>query len=620
MIWQSCENLRAATLNETMVDQLSRYLAGKEAELCRRLLGSTVVFSNMPPQLAASSYDQLRLNDTIDNLGKRFHRLSTMPNASISLKDWNSAIEEINAAFWDYIEILEASLAELFQQIDQIGFEQWTIDLSDAATHIKDELTHRLDDVAWGIRRLERPLEECYCKVMKSSNTMKVWNFCTSFWKKILDPSLETTAKKCLKFLNFRYGKFVERYVGYLELYDDAEKPLRKSNQFRALTSMDMNIQEKYKQTSFLLHLWELNKKARTLPRSETVRAVRSLSSIEATFHMFKEYLSTIRNCIFDRSRLIKKPYGEIFMDKHSHALVVDQLNGFQNELHSLATTIDRYKHFLIETNGNQKSRWNLSRWLAAKETKQTKALTTLVKDGEQLDHMCKNFKQSLEEGNSNTSQLSHDLEMDITHHLHEMGQPLASKAIMKKHAKAILHGLQKIDEVGSFSSSDVEYTSQVLCKLMRSDWKYHVLYDIPGFQQFFQTHLYLLKPSEDRQHIHRYNAFKKVFQQVSQWIETGDLVRHTHDIELDINDTKSLLQDFLGQVQQAAQNREVGPENKETATNNMKQLLDYLYLFGYFFHSLNVTDPEQRQLRRRFLFADQYFDAIEASMRTLKA
>ena len=66
------------------------------------------------------------------------------------------AVEEINTAFWNYIEILEAPITELFQQIDQIGFEQWTIDLSDAATHIKDELTHRLDDVIWGMRRLKR--------------------------------------------------------------------------------------------------------------------------------------------------------------------------------------------------------------------------------------------------------------------------------------------------------------------------------------------------------------------------------------------------------------------------------------------------------------------------------
>jgi len=619
MIWQSCDNLRAATLNENMAEQLARYLAGKEAELCRRLHGSTLVFPDLPPQLATSAYEQPRLNDTIDDLGKRIQRLSKQPYASVSQKDWNSAIGEINAALWNYVEILEASITELFQQIDQIGFEQWTIDLSDAATHIKDELTHRLDDVAWGIRRLERQLEECYRKVVKSSG-LRIWGLFSSWWKKVLDPSLESTAKKCLKFLNFRYGKFVERYVGYLELYDDAEKPLRKSNQFRALISQDMNAQEKYKQTSFLLHLWELNRKARTLPRSEPVRAIRSLDSTEGTYHLFRDYLSTIRNSIFDRSRLIKKPYGEIFIDKHSHVLIIDQLNGFQDELHSLATTVDRYRHFLMETNRNQKSRWNVARWFGVKETKQTKALTGLVKEGEQLDHLCKKFKEDLELGNSGKSKLTSDLEQGITHHLHEMGQPLASKGIMKKNAKAILHGLQKIDEVGSFTGRDVEYISQVLSKLMRSDWKYHVLYDIPGFQQFFQTHMYLLKSSEDRQHIHRYNTFKKLFQQLSQWIETGDLVKHTHDVDLDINDTKALLQDFLGQVQQTGQNKAAGIENKDASGNNMKQLLDYLYLFGYFFHSLNVGDPDQRQLRRRFLFADQYFDAIEASMRAFKA
>ena len=144
-----------------------------------------------------------------------------MPNISISVRDWKVAVEEINTAFWHYIEILEGSMTELFQQIDQIGFEQWSIDLSDAATQIKDELIHRLDDVIWGMRRLNKNLSECHNKVVK----VQPWHKFASLWQGVLDPSLELSAKKCQKFLNFRYSNFVERYVGYLELYDTAENP-----------------------------------------------------------------------------------------------------------------------------------------------------------------------------------------------------------------------------------------------------------------------------------------------------------------------------------------------------------------------------------------------------------
>jgi hypothetical protein len=257
-----------------------------------------------------------------------------------------------------------------------------------------------------------------------------------------------------------------------------------------------------------------------------------------------------------------------------------------------------------------------LSSLFGTKENKHTRSLTGLVQESQQLDTLCKNFKHSLEHGNGAKSNLTQALEQEISHNLHEMGQPLASKVMMRRNAKAVLNGLQKIDEVASCYPREVDYISRVLCKLMRADWKYHVLYDIPGFTQFFQIHTQLINISEDRQHIQRYNTFKKVFQQLGQWIDTGDLVKHSHDVDLDINDTKSLLQDFLGQVQQVERNRNAGgQDNKDVSDVCMKQMLDYLYLFGYFFHGLQVSDPDQRQLRRRFFFADQYFDAIEATL-----
>ena len=96
------------------------------------------------------------------------------------------------------------------------------------------------------------------------------------------------------------------------------------------------------------------------------------------------------------------------------------------------------------------------------------------------------------------------------------------------------------------------------------------------------------------------------MFQQIRQWIDSGELVRHAHDVDLDISDTKSLLQDFLGQVQR--------PEDGQSA-QRMQQLLEYQNLFGMFFHGLQNGDPDQRQLRRRFFFADQYFDAINKTL-----
>ena len=92
-----------------------------------------------------------------------------------------------------------------------------------------------------------------------------------------------------------------------------------------------------------------------------------------------------------------------------------------------------------------------------------------------------------------------------------------------------------------------------------------------PVFQALFQNHLHLIDVGEERQHVHRYNTFKKVFQQIEQWMASGDFVKHAHEVDLDINDTKSLLQDFLGQVQNS---KPFTPETQAMAT---KQLLEYV-------------------------------------------
>ncbi len=611
MIWQSCEHLQAATLTESMADQLSNYLTNKEIETSHRLEGAIHAFPHIPPQLSAVNDDGYRLNHAVDDVIKRVKRLTTLPHVALSPKDWKSALAQINEALWSYLEIIEGSLVELFQQIDQIGFEQWTVDLSEAATLIKDDLSHRLDDVIWGIRRLERELGECHYRVMKRGKRFKVWHMLSSYWNTLLDRSLESTAKKCLKFLNFRYGKFVERYVGYLELYDDAEQPLRKVPQYRALAGLDIPVQEKYKKIFFLLRLWKLNFSARTLPRGETVRAVRGLASYETIFQVFKEYSSAIRLSLFDKSRLIKKQLGNLFVDQQAKLVIGEQLHGLQTELQSLATTIQQYRHFLLKTNSERQ--FAPLTWIGKRETRQTRALLGLIEENEQIGHQCKQFRASLEKADMGKSRLTVQMAEEITQHLHEMGQPLASRELLKRHAKAILHGLQTIEEIGSFHQRDVDYISRILCKLMRIDWKYHVLYDVTGFHEFFWIHMQIIKPADDRQHLQRYHKFKKVFQQLHQWVEARDLNGHTHDVELDINDTKAHLQDFLGQTQQIELTRAaLGQVSPEIITATTKQLLEYLYLFGHFFHSLDMADPEQRQLRRRFLFADQYFDSVE--------
>ena len=111
-------------------------------------------------------------------------------------------------------------------------------------------------------------------------------------------------------------------------------------------------------------------------------------------------------------------------------------------------------------------------------------------------------------------------------------------------------------------------------------------------------------------------NKFKEIFQQLEGWVESRDTNRHVHEIETDMNDMRGELQDFLGYVQRwtCEDNLEVS-KAEDIAILIAKQLLEYRYAFGNFFHLLYQSEPEGRLIRNQFLFADQYFEVIESQL-----
>ena len=56
------------------------------------------------------------------------------------------------------METSEGCAIEFFQQIDQMGFEQWNGDAIRTITYIKDELTNRMDDLIWLIQQIDQQL------------------------------------------------------------------------------------------------------------------------------------------------------------------------------------------------------------------------------------------------------------------------------------------------------------------------------------------------------------------------------------------------------------------------------------------------------------------------------
>lgn len=620
MIWQTHEQQSSATLDEPMAEALGDYLDRKESLLSRQIRELVSIMEGVPSLTLPEVASPLRLNEAVEEFSRKIRKASQSTKKPYSGDShWKEAVAKLNKDLWGYVEVLEGCVTELFQQLEQIGFEHWNVDLARAMTSMKDELTHRIDEVTWAIRRLEEQLK-AYRRVCESREGKWVGLRKIFFsWQSLLDRTLEPTLRKCNKFLNFRYRKFIERYTGYLQLYDSAQKQVQKFYNFKVLSSLDLDQQDRYKHLYLLLRLWEQNNTGRILPRTETMRAVRSLSSYPVIVSLFKEYYSAIRKAVFDKSRMIKNQFRLLFTAKNVRQPFLDSLETYRAELGMLSDVITKYHKFCLHTDPK------INRSLLHKKSNEEHRLDELqhlVHEIENLDLLVVNFHSSLECDPAMESKITPELQNEINRNLHEMEQPLASQDLMRRDAKNLLDILHGLDEMGSYDPEVVEYVRKTLVKSMCADWKYHVLQGLPLFHHIYQLHQGICS-EEDRAHMGRFHKFQRILSQLTTWMDRNETLKYAHDIELDINDLKVYFQDFLAHVQRLEKKPEDLPKegiDEHPVAKAEQALLEYLYLFGNFFHKLKQDNPDQRLIRKKLLFVDQYFEEIERKLKEAHA
>jgi hypothetical protein len=625
MVWQSYDKQNIIILDEPMAEQLSQYLENKESQLSAKIIEIILQIEGQPTLKESSAPSFFRLSEAVEDFGRKISRAALVTYPTLIKDKWKFAANEINNALWEYTEVLEGCVTELFQQIEQMGFEQWNVDVIRATTSIKDELTHRMDDLIWAIRRLEQQLK-VYQKLCESQEEKwgEIWRTLLSPFLSLLDRSLEPAVRKCNKFLNFRYRKFIERYTGYLQLYETAQQSMNRFYHSNVLSSMDINQQDKFKELSFLLNLWENNCKARALHRTEPVRALRSCLSFEGAISLFTDYFFTIKDAIFDKSRLIKKLFKMESNDFEAKKPLVDNIAGYRKELNNLKELIQGYKKFHETTDPGTKS-WlvRMFKFSSEREPKQFQELKKLVNDVKNLEAVSVNFQTSLEKESSTDREMAFHLQNEVERNLHEMGQPLASKELMRRNAKALVQSLQNLNEISSFDPKIVSFTCHTLCKAMCADWKYHVLQEMPTFHKLLEVHEGIATISDERAHMNRLHKFQRILNQLDMWIKNNDTLKHVQGIDLDINDIKAYLQDFLAYVQRLEPDHQIDGMDKEEFERPVgkaaEALLHYLYLFGNFFAKLHTENSEHRLMRRQLLFIDQYFEAIDRRIQDLK-
>lgn len=617
MTWRPIDFNGIVTLDRTLIDQMDQYLMEKETRLAHQILNSIYPSSEFQekPTLPLSVGTHLKLSDAVEGLTKKIREMSAAQLSEL-INEQGDLSKKLNQVLWEFTEVLEGCIIELFQQIKLVPVDKWHISLEEVVLALKNTLMHYLDDMTWVIRRLEGLLKEYNKKLGLTGFKWRQWFVNQDVH---LDPNLLVNLSQYEKYLKDQYEDFQVRYSEYRRLNGEVEAILEKMKNYPVLALLDMHDQNLYVDIFRLLKLREFNTHPKGLLAQDTVRSLKNLCGISSAIRIFKTYYHGLNDVFFNSSLELKSLQGEPEAIQERVNKLGHKLKNYENELHTLLQTISQYREFIVMTDPNPyiRSKWGFTEKPVAPEPPYSKSLLKIIYNGEELLRWFNHLLVSLEVTNQNSKEQKAKEEIDRL--LHEMSQPLISHSLMHSRCEKLLENMRECDEMSSRHLEIIHYMEDVFSKALRSDWKYHVLHEFTLFHELYRIHQGLQVRIDDPAHSFRIEHFDDLFNKIEYWVNKGDIYSHINEIELDMNDMKTYLQDFLATIQRADRDKSSNPFLDESIEKYRQQLLDYRYLFGQFFHTIVSNSSDGAQLRNQFLFVDQYFETIENLLNNLQ-
>lgn len=609
MTWQTIDFQGIASLESALSVQLQNFLEEKESNLAHLIANSLSSSSGQAvhPSLSPPS-SKYKLSEGVEAFAKRIQQ---MMGTTYKLPHWRTVAEVLNKGLWEYVELLEGCAVELFQQLEQVGFNSWRPALLSVVESIKDMLTHSMEEVKWAIKRLSSLLIDYRSQTGSKSNFLENLWLKSPFGNPPIDKVLTRNLDRSLKFLQFRYQGFLLRYRQYQELERNIDKGMSKLSDYEILNSIDSDEQYKFRSLYRLLKLWEQNLEIKALPELELVRSIRHLVNSSKACQVFKDYYLALKEYLYSLGRNLKKSDGST--STSSKEEIQDALGKGRVELHNLGATIAKYREFLLKSDPSPyvRSQASPSDWVIGHQPVNSQRLMNQEYDIEGLDKTYLKFAAALKQESQADNR---DFYEQIYATLHDMGQPLASRAMMEVRCQRFVDQLQQLNELTSTDPEAIDKVTQLLARALRADWKYNVLIGNPQFKELYEIHQGLIGISGDRLHQSRIGEFKRLIKQLEKWVKEKKVLQHQHEVELDINDIKNALQDLLAHVQRFTKDPALfTKDNAPYLIQELsRQLLEYRYLFNSFFYQLQHSESDQTLLRNQFLFVDHYFESIE--------
>jgi hypothetical protein len=595
MTWKTFDFNTGTELNRSFLDRLQLFLERKEAQICHDTL-------HVMGGKDASLPSLLRLSELLSLLEARLQRQQLGPPSKL----WKELAENWNGILWEYVEFLEGAIEELFAEASRIDLQVWSTEIMEVFLAVKGLLGRALDEVEGLVGGLNRALLQLRDKI-----DPKIWSVKRLFESSILDEELLKSIRQSRISLTNGSEKVIALYDNLNEMKEDVIASAVKIGTLPIFSTLEPETQQNFLELYELLKCYEKNRKLPLLEEKDLLMSLRKTTSKEQAFTIFRDYYHALHRELFHQSFDIKRN-AALYAAPDMIRERVSQLKEIEGEVTLLAATIDHYREFLLATDPNPyvRARLGFTEWVLGPESKETKHLYKFGYSLESLNRLYGQLIESVQKGPVPYQ------DEQIEKILHEMGAPLLSEKVMVKHAENLITRFEEINELGSFEFSLIEKMGAWLGKALRFDWKHHVLQRYPEFHEIYAIHMGLAGTVDDQLHLNRLKKFRRLLAELREWISQRETAKHTRDIDLDINDIRGYLQEFLAHVQ-----RSLGAEGESAVTRERmeklfsRQLLEYRHLFGYFFHQFNDENVDESLIRSKCYFVDQYFEAIDKKL-----
>ncbi len=585
------------SLNQSLVQELTGFLREREGYLADAL-----------KQAFAGTLEPIR--PEANTLALALNSLQSahyIPATTASLPQLQ---HDLNTALWSFVEVLEGGVTELFEQLDETRLQDWDDQLADVLGALVSLFQNHLQGTMHAIDRLEDILWKCR-DYMQIGKLHTPWlRQLLRCGRSLLDSQIGKNLDKALSFLNERYRNWHKRYVTYVNFNSRAAEATYQLDGLSLFETLPQQSQDIYRYVLRMIKLWEIDAGAKAVLLDDVRRAIRDTVHSDTVFDVFHHYYNILKDALFTTSKEIKVGGDTLpLADIGLHSATV------RKEVEILRSSIARYREFLLRTDPNPyvRSRWGFPEWVVGPEPESCRQLLKMEFQIEALDRLYASFSTALMGKADESRETTQATVQDIQRSLHALGQPLLSRHLMLAEGGRLMDKVDRFDELASTHPRAIDFVGDILLRALRYDTKFSLLPDNTTFHKVYAIHHGLAADLiSDPAYQQSVETCKLAIGRILKWLKKDHADKQSGDVDQLHEQVSQQLTTLYDTIQG------LSSEKRDAISATRQKLLELRYLLNDFYHRLNSSGMEGRQLRSRFITLDHQIEAVETQLQNL--